>query len=87
MLLQVHDEILFEVAFDEIEIIGLLKETMEKAYPYRNIPLTCSVSYSLKSFHDMVEVENVGDIERDIRAGVSSKSAEAFKIATEHMVL
>lgn len=87
MLLQVHDEILFEVPFSEADKIGLLKEFMEKAYPYKHIPLTCSVAYSLKSFHDLVEVEDLGEIERAVREGVSNTSEETPKNNSESMVL
>lgn len=89
MLIQVHDEILFEVSFDEVNLIAMLQNFMEKAYPYRNIPLTCSVSYSLKSFHDMTEVDSLGDLIAGVQSegtGISNKGSEASKDATEHVV-
>jgi DNA polymerase-1 len=87
MILQVHDEILFEVSFDEVDIVGLLKETMEKAYPHKNIPLTCSVAYSLKSFHDMTEVDSVGEIASAIGKDLSDEGSAGSKDASEHVVL
>lgn len=87
MLLQVHDEILFEVPFHEVFIVDDLKKIMETAYPHKHIPLTCSVSYSLKSFHDMIEVEKVGDIGDAVRESISSSLAAAPKGTAERVVL
>lgn len=55
MILQIHDEILFEVHKDELHIVPRLKDIMEAAYPYRNLPLTCAVSHSWKSWGDKVK--------------------------------
>jgi DNA polymerase-1 len=55
MLLQVHDELIFEVHKDELYLVEKLQEIMETVYPYRHIPLTCSVSHSLKSWGEPVE--------------------------------
>lgn len=56
MLLQIHDELLFEVPLDAASIQGLLVDTMESVYQPRNgLPLTCSVSHSLQSWGDAVE--------------------------------
>lgn len=85
MVLQVHDEILFEISFDEVDVVGKVLQIMETAYPHRNIPLTCSVSYSLESFHDMVEIE--GDFDRAIREAISNKGPESSKTASESVVL
>lgn len=57
MLMQIHDEILFEVHKEELHIIPALKRIMESAYPAKFLPLTCSVSHSLKSWGDVVEGE------------------------------
>ena len=58
MLLQVHDELLFEVALAEKSIVWDLKEIMEKVYPYKYLPLTCSVEWSEKSWQDKQELLN-----------------------------
>ncbi len=56
LLLQVHDELLFEVHIDELSIVPDLKNIMEKAYIPRNgLPLTCSVEYSLNSWGEKKE--------------------------------
>jgi len=62
MVLQVHDELLFEVAFDEQDIIGEIIKTMESAYPARSLPMSVSVGYSLKSFYDIVEEDPRGKV-------------------------
>jgi DNA polymerase-1 len=88
MVLQVHDEILFEVALDEVGIVPELKAIMEAAYPVRNIPLTCSVEFSLKSFHDMETVsEDLGEIYRAIGASIPSEGQESPEGTSERVVL
>jgi len=43
MILQVHDELVFEVPLDEVEQMSLLvKEIMETAYPL-NVPIVADV--------------------------------------------
>lgn len=88
MVLQVHDEILFEVALNEAGIIRDLEHIMEKAYPHQHIPLTCSVEFSLKSFHDMESVSSdLGEIYRAIGAPVSSEGQESPEGTSERVVL
>jgi len=55
MVLQVHDEILFEIHESEISIIPKLQEIMSSVFPYSKLPLTCSVSHSRKSWADKVK--------------------------------
>ena len=58
MILQVHDEILFQVRRGEEHHVAAFQKIMESVYPGRNgIKLDCSVSYSTKSFAkwDMIE--------------------------------
>jgi DNA polymerase-1 len=44
MLLQIHDELIFEVKIDEVKEFGkIAKNTMEQIYPL-NVPLKCSVN-------------------------------------------
>jgi len=57
MLLQVHDEIIFEMTPEEFKHIPMLKSLMENAWKPRYLPLTCSVSHSFKSWQDKVEGE------------------------------
>ena len=56
MVLQVHDEIIFEIHKDEVHIINDLKNIMEGIYkPINGLNLTCSVGYSFKSWGDKIE--------------------------------
>lgn len=52
MVLTVHDELLFDVHKSELGIVPDLKSIMESVYPYKYLPLTCSVSHSWKSWAD-----------------------------------
>lgn len=74
MIIQCHDEILFALHKSELNLIKDLKKIMEDVYPYRHIPLTCSVSHSFKSWGDMVEGEPVGEERRDKVQGVGDRS-------------
>lgn len=53
MLLQVHDSILFEVHETELSLVTEIKKIMENAYPFKNVPLLCDVSWSNKSWGDL----------------------------------
>lgn len=55
MLLQVHDEIVFDIHPNELGIIPTLKEIMENAYPYKRLPMTCGVDHSWISWGDKVK--------------------------------
>lgn len=51
MLLQVHDELLFEIHRDELDIIPDIVKNMENTYrPFNGMRLTCGVDHSWKSW-------------------------------------
>jgi DNA polymerase-1 len=52
MLLQIHDELLFEFHRDDLHMISVIKETMEKIYQHKYLPMACEVSHSWKSWAD-----------------------------------
>jgi DNA polymerase-1 len=52
MLVQIHDELLFEGHESELSLIPEIVGIMESTYPYRSLPLTCSVSHSHTSWAD-----------------------------------
>lgn len=86
MILQIHDELLLEISFKEIEVVSDILNIMETTYPHRFIPLTCSMSYSLKSFYDMVEGdprEVFGKAERD---SVQRESNPSIEELAKHLV-
>ncbi len=63
MVLQIHDAVLFEISFSEIDIIPTLKRFMEEAYPPRKcLPMEVSVEYSL---HSWGELTKYGEEARD----------------------
>lgn len=56
MLIQVHDELLFEWHKDELELLPEVKAIMETTYKPRNgLALTCSVAHSKVSWADKTE--------------------------------
>ena len=57
MLLQIHDEILFEVHKSELDIVHNLRKIMEATYPYNHLPMSCSVEHSWKSFGELEKGE------------------------------
>lgn len=61
MVMQIHDEILFEGVEAEKDLIWECKKIMETVYPYKQLPLTCSVSHSYESWADKVEGMPGGD--------------------------
>lgn len=52
MLLQIHDEILYEVHKDEIHIVEELASIMQNAYEHISLPLTVGIEYSFKNWHE-----------------------------------
>lgn len=55
LVLQIHDELLFEIHKSELTLIPQLQAIMAGVYPQRHIPLTCSVAWSDKSWGDKIE--------------------------------
>lgn len=54
LILNVHDELLFEVHKNELEIVPHLRNIMENAYPYRSLQLTCGVDHSTVAWSEKV---------------------------------
>lgn len=55
MVLQIHDEILFEIHFSEQHILPELQRIMAGAYPAKHLPMTCGIDYSLHNWQDKKE--------------------------------
>lgn len=55
MILQVHDEIILEIAHDEAYILKDINKIMKEAYNYKSLPLTAGMSYSTNNWHDKKE--------------------------------
>lgn len=86
IIMQVHDELVFEMPFEEAIIIKDLKKIMESVYPHNHLPLTVGLSYSLKSFHDGIEAANPQEIADAIGEHLRSQAQELSKHAAEHVV-
>jgi DNA polymerase-1 len=54
MVLQIHDEIVFEVHDTEVAVIADLKRIMETVYEAKHMPMKCSVEVG-DNLHDMVK--------------------------------
>lgn len=54
MLVQVHDELLFEIHESEAAILPDLKGIMEQVFPHRYLPLTVGMDHAFKSWADKV---------------------------------
>lgn len=52
MLMQVHDEIVFELAYGEESLVPEIKGIMESVYPYNRLPLLVEVEYSKTNLAD-----------------------------------
>ena len=63
MLLQVHDELLFELHKDELHIIDSLVYIMRDAYSARSLPLTAGTDYSITNWYDKKTYEGVQCLE------------------------
>ena len=61
MLLQIHDELLFEVHKSEEWVVGYLKRCMQSAYEHKYLPLTTSVEYSNTNWADKTEFQLFGN--------------------------
>ena len=69
MVLQVHDELLFECPTDEVRALSLIvREAMQNAYPL-DVPLKAEV----KSGHNWWEVTPVGDDDEDMLEGLGTQ--------------
>ena len=53
MLIQVHDALLFQLYYDELHLIPIIKETMCNAYPHKVLPMQSDVGFSEKSWADL----------------------------------
>lgn len=52
MIMQIHDELLFEIHENELDLVPLLKQAMIEAYPHRLLPMDCDVEFSTKSWQE-----------------------------------
>jgi DNA polymerase-1 len=60
MLVQVHDELLFEVHESELHLVPKFKEIMESIYkPMRGLHLTCGVDHSWESWGSIDKVRGL----------------------------
>jgi DNA polymerase-1 len=59
MVLQVHDELLFEIHKSEMHLVPQLQEIMKNAYPHRLLPMDVDVEYSDKSWQEMGPLEEL----------------------------
>ena len=85
MVVQVHDELLFEMSFDEMDLIDGIMQIMETTYPHKYLPLTCSMSYSLKSFYDMTDGDPREEFGEEKRNHIQGQNLSDIKSPTEYL--
>lgn len=86
IIMQVHDELLFEVPLENLGGLRFIKDTMEGVYKYNHLPLTVGLSYSLESFHDGIEAKSIEEIEAAIGERTSGQGAKVSSGFTQHLV-
>lgn len=57
LVMQIHDELVFEGPKEEIDVLPKLKSIMENVYPHRHLPLTCGIDVSFRSLADKITYE------------------------------
>lgn len=67
LILQIHDEILIEVAFDEVYILDTIREMLVNAYEHKHLPLTAGADYSFTNWHEKKGLD-YGEIANDIKS-------------------
>lgn len=80
MILQVHDELVFDAVPDEMEELGECLRIMERVYPYRRIPMACSASHSFESLGDLIEGLPTGPAENSIPSA-NKKDSDLLALA------
>lgn len=86
LVMQVHDELLFEVPLHDTRGMKFIVDTMESVYPYKFLPLTVGLCYSLQSFHDGIETTTLAEIDEAIGKELESKSEKVPRFTSENMV-
>jgi DNA polymerase-1 len=59
MLMQIHDELLFEIHKSETHLVPQLKEIMKNAYPHRLLPMDVDIEWSDKSWQEKFSWEEL----------------------------
>lgn len=55
MIIQVHDELVFDMHPSELHLVLEIQKIMQSAYKHKYLPLTCGIDHSWKSWADKVE--------------------------------
>lgn len=55
LLVNIHDEILAECHESELHLVPEMVEILRNVYPYKRLPMDCSVSHSRTSWADLVD--------------------------------
>jgi len=86
LVIQVHDEILFEVPLNDTRGMQFIVETMENIYPHTHLPLTVGLAYSLESFHDATDAKSFNEIDEAIGKKLEGESKEISRETSQHLV-
>ena len=86
LLLNVHDEIILEMHYDEAEYLYDIKKLMEETYPHQRLPLTCGIEWSNKSLADKQEFTGLDCLHaKEGRDTIQGKDLPSTEESSQHM--
>lgn len=86
IMLNIHDEICFEMHYDEAHLLQEIKHIMETVYPHQRLPLTCGIEWSAKSLADKKEFTGLECLHGEKgRNQVQGKDIPTAKELTQNM--
>lgn len=87
LVLNIHDELVFEIAYEEAHILPEIKRIMESVYPYNRLPLTAGIDWSGVSLADKRPWEDLQSFHgKETRDKIQGKNIPAAQEHSEVLV-